>query len=368
MKKSLLVLGLVFVLIASVFMLSACQKGTVEQTSTYGKEVNTYTIERDDGAGKMTFEFAKDLGYEGETESTSRIKLENSENLSKISVAFYHDYKTSSNITKTEKSFYSEDYHDFKEVEKSGYKGWEIWKTTSLINNYEVCLVLADSNEANKVYAVDITVEKSPLEDGQAFDTNAFVESEDFNHIIESIKLEAASAEEIEEANKVPQASGEFAERTDGYSDKDGLIFIKSFESPNPELYKAEQRNDNVGIDNYLWNLDEKAQFETSGIEVRIFPKTGTFASMDAYKEKKGSMYTWDKATIDGKEYDIYKFANSTKPSKYSDYYSGAFLVGDKVVEFSYNMYAEVKDQDLGPKFFTQIVNSIEYSKKFKGE
>ena len=89
---------------------------------------------------------------------------------------------------------------------------------------------------------------------------------------------------------------------------------------------------------------------------------------MDAYKEKKGSMYTWDKATIDGKEYDIYKFANSTKPSKYSDYYSGAFLVGDKVVEFSYNMYAEVKDQDLGPKFFTQIVNSIEYSKKFKGE
>ena len=139
--------------------------------------------------------------------------------------------------------------------------------------------------------------------------------------MIESMKVEVASKEAEEENNKVQQTYGEFAGRTDGYSDKDGLIFIPSYESPDPTSLRAEQ-----------------------------------------------NMYTWSKTTIDGKEYDTFVFANSTKAAKYSDYYSGAFMVGNKVVEFSYNMYAEVKDQSVGPKFFTQIINSIEYSKEFKGE
>ena len=46
--------------------------------------------------------------------------------------------------------------------------------------------------------------------------------------------------------------------------------------------------------------------------------------------------------------------------------YSGAFMVGNRVVEFHYNMYAEVPDQDLGDTFFNQIMDSIEYSKDFK--
>ena len=41
-------------------------------------------------------------------------------------------------------------------------------------------------------------------------------------------------------------------------------------------------------------------------------------------------------------------------------------MVGNKVVEFSYNVYAEVPDQDLGDTFFNQIINSIEYSKDMK--
>ena len=188
-------------------------------------------------------------------------------------------------------------------------------------------------------------------------------EEDEYEEVVDEVDEEVEDEEE-----EIEQTYGEFEDRTDGYSDKDGLIFIPAFESPDPDLYKAEQRNDNIGIDNYLWNLDEHSQYETSGIEVRIFPKSGTYASIDEYKEKKGDMYTWSKSTIDGKEYDTFVFGKGEKAAKYSDYYSGAFMVGDKVVEFSYNMYAEIKDQDLGPKFFTQIVDSIEYSKEFKGE
>ena len=77
-------------------------------------------------------------------------------------------------------------------------------------------------------------------------------------------------------------------------------------------------------------------------------------------------MYHWTKQTIAGKEYNTYTFGStSSTPEKYSKYYNGAFMVGNKVVEFSYNMYAEVPDQDLGDTFFNQIINSIEYSKKY---
>ena len=175
---------------------------------------------------------------------------------------------------------------------------------------------------------------------------------------------------EANDDNKEKMANyGEFENRnrTDGTSDKEGLIFIPSYESPKPELYKAEQRNDNVGIDNYLWYMSESKGFDASSIEVRVFPKSKSYESMDEYIKAKGDMYHWSKQTIAGKEYDTYTFgSNPSTPAKYSKYYSGAFMVGNKVVEFSYNMYAEIPDQDLGDTFFNQIIDSIEYSSKMK--
>ena len=41
-------------------------------------------------------------------------------------------------------------------------------------------------------------------------------------------------------------------------------------------------------------------------------------------------------------------------------------MVGNRVVEFSYNMYKDIEDQSAGDIFFNQIMNSIEYSKDFK--
>lgn len=128
-----------------------------------------------------------------------------------------------------------------------------------------------------------------------------------------------------------------------------------------------EQRNDNVGVDNYLWYTAENKAYDASGIEVRVFPKADEYTSMDEYKEDKGDLYHWTKQTIAGKEYDTYTFGSDASiPAKYSKYYSGAFMVGNKVIEFSYNMYKEIPNQDLGDTFFNQIINSIEYAKSYQ--
>lgn len=169
-----------------------------------------------------------------------------------------------------------------------------------------------------------------------------------------------------EEADTPKNAYGEFAGRTDGMSDKDGLIFIKSYESPDASILEVSQKNDNVGIDNDLLYTAENAAYYDSSISVRIFPKKGTYETIEDYKKTKSSQYTWSKATIAGTEYDVFVFANSTTPTKYSDYYTGAFLIGNKVIEFSYTMYAEIPNQELGQKFFKQIVDSIELSEEFK--
>ena len=374
MKKILSIALIIMLLVSGLFILTGCgnngdNANNGNTSKEYSKEVEIYTIERDDKAGTLTFELAKDLGYEVQKSSpTNGLTFVNSTDKSKISIKSYYDYIRSSNITKEEKDFYSDKYQDYEKINIAGHDGWQIWEVNTSTTNYKSALVLTEADDSNKVFAVGIEITQSSLTEGASFNTREFVASEDFIHMIESMKVEAASKENKEETNKVEQAYGEFAGRTDGYSDKDGLIFIPSYESPDPTSLRAEQRNNNVGIDNYLWNTDEKAQYDASGIEVRVFPQKGTYESLDAYKEKKGDMYTWSKTTIDGKEYDTFVFANSTKAAKYSDYYSGAFMVGNKVVEFSYNMYAEVKDQSVGPKFFTQIINSIEYSKEFKGE
>lgn len=188
-------------------------------------------------------------------------------------------------------------------------------------------------------------------------------------NVSENSVAEATGEEDDDDKDNNTFNYGEFASRSrsEGASDKEGLIFIPSYESPNTELYKAEQRNDNVGVDNYLWYIAEDSSYNASSIEVRVFPKSKSYASMDEYIKEKGDMYHWSKETIAGKEYDTFTFgSNPSTPAKYSKYYSGAFMNGDKVIEFSYNVYAEIPDQDLGDTFFNKIIESIEYSSKMK--
>lgn len=262
-----------------------------------------------------------------------------------------------------------ENYDGFEEVKFGKFSGYVIKGT------YEVegKILLEDLSDQNAFIYLNISVE--PIDDEGDVEPTAIYELSDVQKILKSIKYDngegtqeqTKKAIEDKEEEEATSNYGEFKDksRTEGTSDKEGLVFIPAYESPNPDLYKAEQKNDNVGVDNYLWYKSEDSSYDDSSIEVRIFPKSGEYENIDEYIADKGDLYHWSKATIDGKEYDVYTFgSNPSKPEKFSDYYSGAFMVGNKVVEFSYNMFAEIPDQDLGPKFFTQIIDSIEYSSK----
>lgn len=88
---------------------------------------------------------------------------------------------------------------------------------------------------------------------------------------------------------------------------------------------------------------------------------------MEEYIAKKGDLYHWSKTKIAGKEYNTFTFGSSSSTlEKFSKDHRGAFMVGNRVVEFSYTMYAEIPNQDLGDTFFKQIIEGIEYSKDFK--
>lgn len=300
------------------------------------------------------------------------------------------DWETSKVFKNEEKNYQidisiSEDstYNDNKDYakEEEGYEEVTFGKFTGYIvkDEYEIEGEILLEDLADQNIFVYLTFEVSAIEsyiDDDWVDVNPLYELKEVQTILNSIKYDKgedtveATKQSIadEEEKEATTNYGEFAsrKRTEGTSDKDGLIFIPSFENPDETLYKVEQRNDNVGIDNDIYYIAEDAKYYDSGISVRIFPKDEEFESFEAYKEDKGDMYTWSKAKIGDKEYDVFVFANSEKAAKYSEYYSGAFMVGNKVVEFSYSMYEDVPDQTLGPKFFKQIIDSIEYSSEFK--
>ena len=366
--KKIISLTLVMILMLScMFVLTGCEnKEGGENGNTNASEekknVDTYEVEAKFG-GKLTFDMPKDSGYTF-SEDTNKAILKHEENGSTIEIFLMNTSKSS--IIMKEKDFSASAYSEYKETEIAGHEAYSIKNGDNFAMQYGILLDEYDKDHG-KYHGLKIKVSKSSLK-LDAFDPSAFVESETFKTLLNSLKFEyEAEATEGDAEKKAEMKNyGEFEKRTDGLSDKKGLIFIKKFDSPKADVYKAEQKNDNVGIDNYLWYTNEKRQYDASGIEVRIFPQDGTYENMDAYKTKKGSMYTWSKTTIAGKEYDTFVFSNSTPAAKYSQYHSGAFMVGNRVVTFHYNMYAEVPNQELGDQFFKQIMDSVEYSKDFK--
>ena len=370
MKKVISLMLVMILMLSALFVLTGCDNGNSgeegsNQAVEEKKNVDTYEVEAKFG-GKLVFDFPKDTGYEF-SEETNKAVLKHNENDSTITLFAMNTSKTS--IIMKETDFSSSAYSDYKTLEINGHEAYTIRKSNNFSVIYGILLDEYDK-EHGKNHGVKIEVSKNSLKT-EEFDPVAFVETEAFKTLLNSVKFEFDSEEVADQAKKeeeeknVMKNYGEFESRTDGISDKDGLLFIKKYDSPNAEVYRAEQRNNNVGIDNYLWYLG-KTSYNDTCVQVRIFPKAGTFESMDAYKEKKGDMYTWGKTTVAGKEYDTFTFGNGTTIEKYSQDVQGAFMVGNRVVEFSYTMFKDIEDQSIGDTFFNQVMNSIEYSKDFK--
>ena len=89
-----------------------------------------------------------------------------------------------------ENSFSKEKYHDYQIINVNGHEGWSIQKTTQLITAVEMGLVLSEPDNDNKVYAATIHITQSPLEKGRNFNAIEYYNSDDFQHLLNSLQVE----------------------------------------------------------------------------------------------------------------------------------------------------------------------------------
>ena len=364
-KKAIIGIIVAVIVIAIVAIIAVCSKK--EKLEEVKIPLQIDALER---TVSVIIGYPKDSGIVVEDTDWDDSKVfKNSEKNYELTMSLSEDTTYEDN-----KEYAKDEDYDYEEITIGNYSGYVVKSDY----NIEGRVLLEEIGDGDRyIYlAFDLEAIESYVNDDYV-DLKPIYELEEVQKIIKSVKYDKgesttqATKEAIEEKEEEEKTSnyGEFSDRsrTEGTSDKEGLIFIPSFESPKPELYRAEQRNDNVGVDNNLWYIADDSSYNASGIEVRVFPKSGDYEDMEAYKEEKGSLYNWKKETVAGKEYDTYTFgSDATIPEKYSKYYNGAFMVGNKVVEFSYNVYAEVPDQDYADKFFNEIIDSIEYSKEME--
>lgn len=363
-KKAIIGIIVAVIVIAVAVVIAVCAgKGGLEEVKL---PMQVDALERTVTA---TVGYPKNKGIVVEDTDYEESKIfKSEENNYELTVTLEEDttYKDNKDYAKEEEGYEEITVGDFSGYVTKGEYSIETYILLEEVEDSDLCIYLYFDFAAIESYVNDDWVKLDPI-----------YNLDEVQKIIKSVKYdkgegtteETKQAIEDKEEEEKTSNYGEFKDRsrTEGTSDKNGLIFIPSFESPNEELYRAEQRNDNVGVDNNLWYIADDSAYNASGIEVRVFPKSDDYDNMEAYIEDKGDMYTWSKQTIAGKEYDTYTFgSDDSTPEKYSKYYNGAFMVGNKVIEFSYNVYAEVPDQDMADEFFNKIIDSIEYSKDMK--
>ena len=153
----------------------------VEQNNGYSKQVENYTVKSSDETAEVSFELTAEDNFSQSSALGGGLELRNE--VAKIEVRLLHDSALSSQIHKEEKDFYADKYHDYKEVTVGNYTGWEVYVDES---EYKSVLVLSEKEEdTNKVYALSMTVSR----EDKSVDLNGFINSEDFQHLLDTVNL-----------------------------------------------------------------------------------------------------------------------------------------------------------------------------------
>ena len=190
MKKVLSIIAVLVLLAAGLFLLSGCGENKNEATTKTNPNAKEYVIDATYG-GKFTFEFPTDLGYEAKEEK-NKIVLTNKENGSTIS--FYTMDTSKTSIIMKEKDFSSSAYYGYKTLEINGHEAFTINRNNDFDITYGI-LFDKDVREGHlgQYYGVKIVVSKSSLKLDQ-FDPAAFVQTEAFQNLLNSIKVTPAEA------------------------------------------------------------------------------------------------------------------------------------------------------------------------------
>ena len=174
------------VLLIAAMLVGHCACGSKDdgkKVDGYKKEVDTYTKEKDEAS--ISFEIAKELGYQEKTSDTSSLTLANQENDTSIDIVLFHENSKSSTVVR-EAEDYGEDHSGFEHVTIGDYKGSKVfrsWGKEDSIRECEIRLVLTEPSDKNMVYAVKVNFTKG-------------LECEDFMHFLSSFKVTLEDSEE----------------------------------------------------------------------------------------------------------------------------------------------------------------------------
>ena len=185
------------VLLIAAMLVGLCACGSKDDGKKgdgYKKEVDTYTKEKDEAS--ISFEIAKELGYQEKTSDTSSLTLANQENDTSIDIVLFHENSKSSTVVR-EAEDYGEDHSGFEHITIGDFKGSKVfrsWGKEDSIRECEIRLVLTEPSDKNMVYAVKVNFTKGlECED---LDVKEFVDSEDFMHFLSSFKVTLEDSEE----------------------------------------------------------------------------------------------------------------------------------------------------------------------------
>lgn len=207
MKKKLVIAVLTLVLGAGVLAVTGCEKKEVKEdqtttttkavakkfdVSTYTKKVDTYNLEATNKKAKITYGFTSEVGLKDtKANATYRTRFEDTESGASMEVQLFNvKLETSKAVAKhEEKDFDKEKYFDYSKLSINGFEGYEVYRKVGSVANYEAQL-FGETDKDGFTTAIKITVVPSGLSKfAGKFDTAEFVKSDDFQYLINTIKL-----------------------------------------------------------------------------------------------------------------------------------------------------------------------------------
>ncbi|MBP3255601.1 MAG: hypothetical protein J6M60_03835 [Clostridia bacterium] len=208
MKRILNLVLVVMLLVTGLFVLTGCGNEQVEtnqnsakessirelkfDTSKYTKEVQTYNLKSLNDKAQATFSFVKDSDFEKILTGRTYQYLFRTKDGVSIRLDFSNGklYASNRSSGKLEKEDFSDDkYFDFSKYKVNGYEGWQVF--SHLSDNtvfYRTQLFLEELEDDVYTY-VQIEIEQGNNLAAKDFDVVKYVNSDDFQYLLNSIKL-----------------------------------------------------------------------------------------------------------------------------------------------------------------------------------
>ena len=363
MKKIISYALITVILIAGLFVLTACGNKTEDGAEKPSKEVeniyaNAETCELNDKWNGLNVKFAYPKDKEFELKYTTKkatyqgVTLTSKKNLNaEIEVKF--DGVTANAIEKRKEN-YAEDtekYTGIEDIEVAGYKGYTVSITDYSGTEKYVFLMLekdesAEENSAHEWYSLGISIQKYSSYSEPEFDAVEYYNSEDFQNLLKSIIFTKTEPYSV-----------------DGVLGQNRDLAVKNLVAPN-ENYRVSQYPDTNGVMSAYILQDGK--YNGSGAYFRVYSmegidaeKFGTLDKVLEYYQGSSFNYTYTDGKAGNLDVKIEHRPNQTSTSeKYSVWDAGYFEKDGKPYAFLYYRYEDVPEE-IGTQLIDDVLDGM---------